>query len=157
MAKFTFNGMDELSASFEELLNLTDQERMGIIMPAAELLVEKQKQKLRELFKQRSGALAASITIREKTDDSGAYAEIFLKGKHPGSSTGKRNKRDANGKIIPSGKYSGTNAEVGYILEYGSPRIAPRHWMDSANDEAGDEVVETMQEAWDNLITQKGL
>ena len=54
MAKFTFNGMDELSASFEELLNLTDQERMGIIMPAAELLVEKQKQKFRLLQKTES-------------------------------------------------------------------------------------------------------
>ena len=157
MAKFTFNGMDELSASFEELLNLTDQERLSIVMPAAKLLVEKQKQKLRELFTHRSGALAESITIQEKTDDSGAYAEIYFKGKHPGSSTGKRKKRDANGKIIESGKYSGTNAEVAYILNYGSPRIAPRHWLENANEESEDEVVETMQDAWDNLITQKGL
>ena len=157
MAKFIFNGMDELSASFEELLNLTDQERLSIVVPAAKLLVEKQKQKLRELFTQRSGALAESITIQEKTDDSGAYAEIYFKGKHPGSSTGKRKKRDANGKVIESGKYSGTNAEVAYILEYGSPRIAPRHWLESANEASEDEVVETMQNAWDDLITQKGL
>ncbi|MBO7252509.1 MAG: hypothetical protein J6V25_07770 [Oscillospiraceae bacterium] len=153
MAKFSFNGMDELSASFEELLSLSDRERMGIIMPAAELLVEKQRQKLRELFTQRSGALAASITIREKADDSGAYAEIYLKGKHPGSGTGKRKRKDGRS----NGRYSGSNAEVGYILEYGSPRIAPRHWMESANDEAEEEVVETMQNAWDDLITQKGL
>lgn len=153
MAKFSFNGMDELSASFEELLSLSDQERMSVIMPAAELLVEKQRGKLRELFIQRSGALAASIAIREKTDDNGAYAEIYLKGKHPGSGTGKRKRKDGRS----NGRYSGSNAEVGYILEYGSPRIAPRHWMESANDEAEEEVVETMQNAWDDLITQKGL
>ena len=156
MAKFTFNGMDELSASFEDLANLTDQDRMGIIMPAAKLLVERQKAKLAELFTQRSGALAESIMIREKSDENGAYAEIFFKGKHPGSSTGKRKKRDANGKIIESGKYSGTNAEVAYILEYGSPRIAPRHWLESANEEAEDDVVETMQTAWDELLEEKG-
>ena len=78
MASFSFNGMDELSASFEDLCNLTDQDRMGIIMPAAKLLVERQKAKLAELFTKRSGALADSITIREKSDENGAYAELIL-------------------------------------------------------------------------------
>ena len=156
MAKFSFNGMDELSASFEDLCNLTDRDRMGIIMSAAKLLADRQKTKLAELFTQRSGDLAESITIREKSDENGAYAEIFFKGKHPGSSTGKRKKKDANGKIIESGKYSGTNAEVAYILEYGSPRIAPRHWLESANEEAEDDAIETMQTAWDELLEEKG-
>lgn len=152
MAKFSFNGMDELSASFENLANLTDQERMGIIMPAANLLVERQKQKISQLFTQRSGSLAKSITIREKSDDDGAYAEIYLKGKHPNSGTGKRKRK--NGRS--NGKYSGTNAEVGYILEYGSPRIAARHWMEEANEESEEDLVDVMQAAWDELLEEKG-
>ena len=152
MAKFSFNGVDSLSAGFEELANLTDQERMGIIMPAAKLLVEKQKQKLMELFTQRSGALANSLAIQEKSDESGVYAHIYLKGKHPGSGTGKRKRK--NGRS--NGKYSGTNAEVGYILEYGSPRIAARHWLESANEEADEEVTAVMQTAWDELLEEKG-
>lgn len=152
MAKFSFNGMDELSASFEDMIQLSDEERMSVIMPGAEVVAEHQRGKIRSLFKQRTGALADSITIRQKSDDDGAYANIFLKGKHPGSSAGKR-----RGKRRSNGKYSGTNAEVGYILEYGSPRIAATHWMENANEDAAAEVASAQQEAWNALMEKKGL
>lgn len=152
MAKFSFNGMDELSASFEDMNQLSDEERMSVIMPGAEVVAEHQRGKIRSLFKQRTGALADSITIRQKSDDDGAYANIFLKGKHPGSSTDKR-----RGKRRSNGKYSGTNAEVGYILEYGSPRIAATHWMENANEDAAAEVASAQQEAWNALMEKKGL
>ena len=152
MAKFSFNGMDELSASFEQLAQLSDEERMSVIMPGAQLLLERQREKIRSLFHQWTGALADSLTIREMSDDDGAYANIFLKGKHPGSGTGKR-----RGKRRSNGKYSGTNSEIGYILEHGSPRIAATHWMESANEDAADEVAAAQQEAWNELLTKKGL
>lgn len=152
MASFTFNGMDELSASFEKLSQLSDEDRMSVIMPAARLLVERQRQMIERLFRKRTGDLANSLTIQQKSDEDGAYANIYLKGKHRGSSTGKR-----RGKRRSNGRYSGTNAEVGYILEYGSPRITARHWMETANEEAADDVVAAEQAAWDDLITQKGL
>ena len=153
MAKFSFNGMDELSASFEQLSHLTDEDKMSVIMPAAKLLVERQRQKIKQLFKQRTGDLADSLTIQEKSDEDGAYAHIYLKGKHRGSGTGKRKRK--NGRS--NGRYSGTNAEVGWILEHGSPRITARHWMESANEEAEDEVISAEQAAWDALMTKKGL
>jgi hypothetical protein len=152
MAKFTFNGMDELSASFEKLSQLSDEDKMSVIMPAAKLLVERQRQMIERLFRKRTGDLVNSLTIQQKSDEDGAYAHIYLKGKHRGSSTGKR-----RGKRRSNGRYSGTNAEVGYILEHGSPRIAARHWMENANEEAEDEVIATEQAAWDELLTQKGL
>lgn len=152
MGKFSFNGVDELSASFEQLAQLTDEDKMSVIMPAAELLVERQRQMIERLFKQRTGDLAKSLSIQKKTGEDGAYAHIYLKGKHRGSSTGKR-----KGKRRSNGHYSGTNAEVGYILEYGSPRIAARHWMENANEEAEDKVVAAEQAAWDDLVTKKGL
>lgn len=152
MGKFSFNGVDELSASFEQLSQLTDEDKMSIIMPAAKLLVERQREMIQRLFKQRTGDLADSLTIQEKSGEDGAYAHIYLKGKHRGSSTGKR-----KGKRRSNGRYSGTNAEVGYILEVGSPRIAARHWMENANEEAEDEIVAAEQAAWDDLVTKKGL
>ena len=152
MASFSFNGMDELSAGFEQLSKLSDADKMTVIMPAAKLLVERQREMIQRLFRQRTGDLANSLSIQEKSDEDGAYAHIYLKGKHRGSSTGKR-----KGKRRSNGRYSGTNAEVGYILEYGSPRIAARHWMENANEEASDEVISVQQAAWDDLITQKGL
>lgn len=153
MAKFSFNGMDEISASFEQLANLTDEDRLSVIMPAAQLLAERQKAKIVELFQQRTGDLKDSIKIKTKDDGDGSYAYISPEGKHRGSSTGKR-----KGKRRSNGKYSGTNAEVAYILEYGSPRISPPfHWLEKANEEAEAEVIAAEQEAWNNLVTKKGL
>ena len=31
MAKFSFNGMDEISASFEQLSNITDEDKMSVL------------------------------------------------------------------------------------------------------------------------------
>lgn len=152
MAKFSFNGMDEISASFEQLANLTDEDRLSVIMPAAQLLVERQKAKIVELFQQRTGDLKDSIKIKVKDDDDGSYAYISPEGKHRGSSTGKR-----KGKRRSNGKYSGTNGEIGYILNYGSPRISATHWLENANEEAEEEVIAAQQEAWNDLVTKKGL
>lgn len=152
MAKFSFNGMDDISASFEQLSQLTDDDKMSVIMPAAKLLLQRQRDKILSLFTQRTGDLADSLTIEEKSDDDGVFAYIFPKGKHRGNSTGKR-----KGKRRSNGKYSGTNAEVAYILEYGSPRISATHWLENANEEAEAEVISAQQAAWDELITKKGL
>ncbi len=152
MGKFSFNGMDEISASFEQLASLTDEDRLSVIMPAANLLVQRQKEKIVQLFKQRTGKLADSIKIKVKNDGEGSYAYISPEGKHPGSGTGKR-----RGKRRSNGKYSGTNADVAYILNYGSPRIAATHWLENANEEAEEEVIAAQQEAWDDLVTKKGL
>ena len=156
MAKFKFNGIDYLSASFEELAQITDEEKMSIIMPAAELLKKKHSEKLGEAFRKLTGVLSGSISIVVKTGGNGASALITPKGKHPGSSTGKRMKRAGN-RRRSSGKYSGSNAEIAYILEHGSPRIAATHWMENANDEAEKELIAVQQEAWDDLLTKKGL
>ena len=153
MAKFSFNGMDEIAASFEQLANITDDDKMSVIMPAAKLLLQRQKEKILSLFTQRTGDLADSLTIEERSGDGGVFCYLFPKGKHRGSSTGKRKRKDGRS----NGKYSGTNAEVAYILEYGSPRISATHWMENANEEADSEVIETMQAAWDDLLSKKGL
>lgn len=152
MAKFNFNGMDEISASFEQLSRLTDDDKMSVIMPGAQLLLQRQREKILSLFTQRTGDLANSLTIEKRSGEDGVFAYIFLKGKHRGSSTGKR-----RGKRRSNGKYSGTNEEIGYILNYGSPRISATHWLENANEEAEDEVVSAQQAAWDDLITKKGL
>lgn len=152
MAKFSFNGMDEIVASMEQLANITDEDKMSVIRPAAEFLLKKQKEKIRTLFRRRTGALEESLTIEERSDGDGAYAHILPKGKHPGSGTGRR-----RGKRRSNGHYSGSNAEVAYILEYGSPRIPASHWLETANEEAEGEVISIQQEAWDEMIEKKGL
>lgn len=152
MAKFSFNGLDEISASLEQLSKLTDDDKVSILMPSAQLLLQRQKEKIAKLFKRRTGDLEASLSISQQNSDLGPSLFIAPEGKHRGSSTGKR-----KGKRRSNGKYSGTNAEVAYILEYGSPRIAATHWMENANEEAADEVAASQQDAWNELVTKKGL
>ena len=69
MAKFSFNGMDEISASFEQLSRLTDDDKMSVIMPAAQLLLQRQKEKILSLFTQRTGDLANSLTIEKRSGE----------------------------------------------------------------------------------------
>ena len=152
MAKFTFNGMDEISASFEQLAQISDDDKASVLMPAAELLKERQTQKIIDMFRQRTGDLAKSIAVELKGEGEDFHAYIFPKGKHRGSSTGKRTKKGRS-----SGKYSGTNAEVAYILNYGSPRISATHWLENANEEAESEVMAVEQDAWNSLLEKKGL
>ena len=152
MAKFSFNGMDEISASFEQIAKLSDEDKLSVIRPAAQLLLERQRDKLISLFRQVTGVLAKSLSIDERVDDDGVSAYISPKGKHPGSSTGKR-----KGKRRSNGKYSGTNAEIAYILEYGSPRISATHWLENANEEAEEDVIAAQQAAWNALLDKKGL
>lgn len=155
MAKFSFNGMDQITASIEQMAQLTEEEKLSIIMPSAQLLLQRQKEKIAQVFQRRTGDLEKSLTL--DPDAPNSRIVLFFKGKHRGSSTGKRHKRDKNGKIIPSGKYSGSNAEVAYILNYGSPRIRATHWLDNANEEAEEEVIASQQSAWNDLLEKKGL
>ena len=152
MAKFTFNGMDEISASFEQLAKISDEDKASVLMPAAGILKERQVNKIVQMFRQRTGDLAKSITIELKGAGEDFHAYIFPKGKHGRSSTGRRMKKGRS-----SGRYSGTNAEVAYILNYGSPRISATHWLEHANEEAESEVIAAEQDAWNSLLEQKGL
>lgn len=153
MAKFSFNGMDAIEASFQEMSQLSDEEKYSVIAPAAELLRQRFVEKIKSIFVQRSGKLAESITVVQKSDDAGTYAHITPTGKHPASSTGKRKRKDGKA----NGRYSGSNAEVAWILEHGSPRITPRHWMETTNEESEDEVIAAEEAAWDDLLRAKGL
>lgn len=152
MAKFTFNGVDSLEASFEQLSQLSSDEKLSILLPSGQLLLERQKEKIRTLFKRRTGDLEDSLTLSTKEGEESPVVTIYPTGKHRNSFTGKRMKKGR-----PSGKYSGTNAEVAYILNYGSPRIAATHWLENANEEAEADVIAAQQEAFNELLEKKGL
>lgn len=157
MASLRFNGMDAIEHGFEQLLNLNDEEIVSVIRPAAEMLFERQTEAIKTAYNVISGALSKSLKISQKRGESGPYLQIAPQGKHPGSGTGKRKKRNRFGKAVSSGSYSGTNAEVLYILEYGSPRISASHVIENTNDQAEDDVLQLELEAWDSLLRSKGL
>ena len=120
-------GLDRVEVSFASLAALSEDEIWGMIEPAAETLKTRMQESIDRLFRARSGSLRASIEVRRKKAREGAvYALVGPNDKkHPKSTQGKRKRRGPKGG--GGGSYAGTNAEVGWILEYGSARIPARH------------------------------
>lgn len=152
MATFSSNGADSLSASFEQLATLSDDDKYGILDAGAAEYIRAMKDTLQTLGAVASGRLMNSIKGVHKAGKDGPIVRIGPTGSR-GKGGGKRKKK--NGKS--HGSYQGTNAEVGYYLEYGTPRMGARHWMETANEEAESPGVAAMQAAWDKHVTECGL
>lgn len=152
MAKFNAT----LDASLFQLEQLSDEEKWDMLEPAAQLARDAYSDAIRSTFDQHTGSLAQSPTVEQKMKDGQLIARISLKGKHPGTGTGIRMKKDKNGRR-KSGHYSGTNAEVGYYLNYGTPRIRASHWFDNANDRTEAQVQDKIEEGWNAYLDSKGV
>ena len=60
--------------------------------------------------------------------------------------------------IYPQGKNrrGRRNAEVAFVLHYGTSKMRGSRWVDDADRYSGETVVPAMQERWDKHIKQKG-
>lgn len=151
MARFSVSGIGDMMQSLTAAGRISDEDSWRVVSAGAKVLEQRYVEKLTTLFRVITGSLAASVKIQRKSPTT---AILTPSGSHPGSSTGKRRPR-TGGKS--HGSYQGTNEEVAFILEYGSSRIAARHWMETTNEESGDEVTAAMAEEWNKLLTEKGL
>ena len=156
MMNMRIDGLGRLEVSFLQLQALSEDQIWDIIAPAAEILKTRMQDVISRMFKEHTGSLRESIEIRRKVHKGGAvYALVGPNDKkHPKSTQGKRKPRAQGG---GGGHFSGTNAEVGWILEYGSARIPAKHWMETAATEAEEELYSVLEEGWDAAITAAGL
>lgn len=152
MAIFRSNGTDALELTFEKMANLSTDDLLRVIRPGADVLQKRLIDKVLSIFTQRSGSLAKSFKQKERVWADGASISVLPIGKHLGSSTGKR-----RGKRRSNGHYDGTNAEVAFILEYGSPRIDATHFMSNTVDESEAEVLAAMEAELDVVLKELGL
>ena len=156
MMNFHIDGLDRLSVSYASLSRISDDELWAIIEPAANTLKDKMQENLSGLFQVITGSLRESIEVKRKLSKGGAvYALVGPNDKkHPKSSTGKRRARAQGGK---GGSYSGTNAEVGWILEYGTSRIPGRHWMEQAVTSTEEELLGILEAGFNAACEAVGL
>lgn len=152
MASFKYNGVDALDLTFEKMANLSGEDLLRIIRPGAALLRERLIEKVRTIFTQRSGSLANSFKLKERVWADGAGISVLPTGKHPKSSTGKR-----RGKRRSNGSYQSTNAEIAFILEYGSPRIGATHFMENTAEASEQEVYNAMDAELTQILRERGL
>lgn len=147
MAKFKSHGIESISMSLSVLSNLPDEAAYNVLEAGAAVLIEKWKEKL--LPMKRTGQLIESIKAKHKTGSNGLpVISVAPTGKRKNGYTGRRKKRDGS----PGGTYQGSNAEVGYFLEYGTPRMRATHWMETANEEAADAVIDAESKAFDDFL-----
>lgn len=147
MAKFNTRGVDELTLSLEQLATTPEDTQYSILEAGAATLITRWKEKLQPM--RQTGQLIESIKAARKKGNSPIVA-ITPKGTRKGAYTGKR-------KTHRGGTYQGTNAEVAYVLEYGTPRMAATHWMETANEEASDAVVAAEAAVWDEYLKSQNL
>lgn len=147
MAKFSTRGVDELTLSLEQLATTPEETQYSILEAGASALIPRWKETLQSM--KRTGQLIESVKAARKKGETPIVA-ITPKGKRKGAYTGQR-------KTHGGGTYQGTNAEVAYVLEYGTPRMAATHWMETTNEEAGDEVVAAEAAVWDDYLKNLNL
>lgn len=148
MPGFTCNGMDELTLSLEQLATTPEETQFRMLEAGAAVLTAKWKEVLQGM--KRTGQLIESIKAKRKTGDGGPVVLVTPNGTRKNEYRGIR-------KTKAAGKHKKTNAEVAYVLEYGTPRMAARHWMETANEEAADDVVAAEAAVWDEHLKSLNL
>lgn len=166
MAKFSvsFPGLNaDLDAEIErgELLSVDDL--LEVMRPAAMRLAEYYKEVIERRFKRRTGSLADSMNFEDNYYLSGyAWFRVGPFGTHK---TGQYERHSRAGD--PLSRYAKhyrhpekkaiKNAELAYLLEYGTPRIDATHWMEEANEEIYDEITDMIDQNFSALLKSKGL
>lgn len=182
MASFNFGGIEGLEITIKDLIAMTEEEKRAIIEPAAQVYRAKLKEVLARVRprdndrppKWQTGQLIESITLTPKFNADGEpIAVIGASGKRKGAFTGRR-KRKLTGKgdaikygkhkrngmfngMAAAGHYSGTNTELLYMLENGTPRMRAYHPVETAEKESEEEVFAAFSKGWDEYLKSKNL
>ena len=149
---FSVNGLENLHVDLATWSAIDPSDILNsVVLPAAEYLRQEYQKAAMQLLNVVSGSLSSSIRILRKGVYSwGVSATVGPnQGRHPKSSQGKRHPRAQGG---GGGNYQGTNAEVAFILEYGSARIQGRHWMETACTRAEPGIFAIMENAFYELL-----
>ena len=162
MARFVFSNDDfgEISIRLNDLANVGDDIRASlvekIVTAGAEVLKECYQTYLRN-HHFITGKLAESIKIEYLKNLS--VALVGPRGIHHGKKTstkGTKRSKTGQGKSNSRKRHGMANGvtaqEVGYYLEYGTPRIKATHWMEKANEEAKERIFAAEDAIFDEYL-----
>lgn len=153
MARLYFDGTDSLELSLKDIAAMSEDEKKTIIQSGAEVVVNALKSVLENLELIDSKQLIDNVSFKFKLRDGEPFAQISSYGKRKKPYTGKRKK--TKGKT--HGSYQGTNTELLYLLEFGTPRMQPWHPVGETEDVCIDDVTAAMAAAFDEYLKTKNL
>jgi len=148
---FNVNGLEGLQTDMATWAAIDPKDILSsVVLPAADYLKSKYEQSARLMMNVLSGDLSSSIRILRKGVYSWGVSALVgpNQARHDKSTQGKRHPR-AQGS---GSHYEGTNAEVAFILEYGSARIKGRHWMENALTRAEPGIFAIMEDGFYKLL-----
>ena len=151
MASFRVNGVEGLDLTYERKAQLSDDDLLRIIRAGAEVMRERLREKVLAVFTQPSGDLADSFKLFERKESGNPFILVSPAGKHRPNGRGIRDR-----KSDPKRKGK-TNAEVAFVLEYGSPRHNATHFMEECVEASTPEVIAAMEAEFSKLMDERGL
>lgn len=145
---YTFEGLNELQLTIQEVAELPEATRDAMLSAGADVVVKACRKKIAELGMIRTGQLLNSIKAFPKRRKNRDIELVYIV--YPAGNRRKQGRGQ---------KKATTNAEVGFILEYGLPRkhIPAKQWMRSAVETSADEVVAAEEAVYDQYLKSKGL
>lgn len=141
VAQFNVTGFDEIEKALLKREAAASSAAPEMLKAGAAVLVKAQSAEIKKVARgDRSiGTLANSIAatpVRSYSD--GSKIEVYPQGDQP-HGTPKKGKK---GRV--------SNAQVGFILEYGrSSNMPARTWMSTANEKSNEEVHAEMRRVWE--------
>lgn len=147
MASFNVTGLDGLALSFSELAALSNDTIKDMLHAGGDVIVKGQEQEVRAAGLVRSGKLAGSIKMQDKSNGAagGPYVLIYPDGTHHTYRPRK------------SGGGVARNADVGFVHEFGGHGNAARSWMRLANEKHAGEAVAAEAAVYDRFVSGCGL
>lgn len=142
---------------------------LKICRRGAELLLEKLKAHLEETTHDANAAVRGTLANSLKiTESSSGTCFVGPSGKHHGKGSGLKTKaagyhrpktgQGASSKRKHHGMTDAVSAvDVGYYLEYGTPRMDAEHWMETTLENSEEEILAAMEQAWDEHLKSLGL
>lgn len=147
------------------------EDKLKILRPGAELLLQRLRDFLAANTNDPNAEIRGRLAESLKAVENSTIGSIIVtpRGVHHGKkarrkrSEGYRRARTGQGrgrssKSAHHGMTGGTSAvDVGYYLEYGTPRMAALHWMETVNEQSDADIQAELEAAWDQYLKSLGL
>ena len=146
MARFNCNDIDGFLLSMDEMARLDDTAIDSILTAGAEVVRSAHVTAIGQNFDKHTAKLIGSPTVFLKLGRRGErYALVYPKGEHHTY----RAKKGGSGKA--------TNADLGFVHEFGGHGNKAVGWMRNANERCADAMTNAEEKAYDAWLKSKNL
>lgn len=155
MARFSTTGLDDLIDRTASMGLAESEVADKMLLAGAEKVKFAWRQALGLHGIERvSGQLIDSIGYARKPKDVNGIKTIDI---YPQGTRAKKTWKRKNKKGKPGKAMQVRNADVAFILHYGSSRIKATHFVDTADELAADPALDAMEEVFDNYLKESGM